>query len=133
MDNLNVGDNTPIKLKVSVQTEAISMTSGFLYNSSEDETPYSNISPFDPTLNPGWKLLDKGNVVKDKIFRVITYFKFYNNISNEETFNLAIEQIKNTYTSEVKGGNPSPYKTEVTVESFYSTKTCFVESELKLI
>lgn len=133
MDNLTVGENSPIKLKVSVQTEALPMSYGFLYQTINDELPYSRIPAFDPTMKTGWKTLDKGNVVSNKIFRVLTFFRFFNSFPNEETFDLAIEQIKNSYLAEISGGSPTPYKMSFTTESFYSSKTCILESELKLI
>ncbi len=133
MDVLNVGNNVPIKLKVSVQTQAIPVSYGFLYNTEADENPYSSIAPFDPIQNPGWKSLDKGNPVGGKVFRVLTFFRFFNTIPNEQAFNLTIEQIEDSYKAEIKGGNQSPYKMNNSVESFFSSKTCIVESEVQFI
>lgn len=133
MDHLNVGSNAPIKLKVSVQTEALAVTSGFLYHSETDEMPYSRMEPFDPSLKTGWKSLDKGNEVGGKVFRVITFFTFFNSFPNEETFNLAVEQIKGSYQAEISGGNPSPFPISFTIEAFFTTQTCMVESGLKLL
>lgn len=133
MDHLNVGNNAPIKLKVSVQTEALAVTSGFLYHSETDDMPYSRMEPFDPSLKTGWKSLDKGKAVGNKVFRVITFFTFFNSFPNEETFNLAVEQIKRSYVAEINGGNPSPFQMSFATEAFFTTQTCIVESELKLV
>ena len=133
MDNLIVGSNVPIKLKVSVQTESIPTTYGFLYNSKNDANPYSNIAPFNSSLDNEWKELDGGNPVNGKIFRVRTFFKFVNSFPNEETFNMAVKQIRDTYYPEISGGNPSPYQMSFTLDSFFDTKTCIAMSELELI
>jgi len=133
MDNLTVGTNVPIKLKVSVQTEAIPTSYGFLYNSKNEVNPYSNITPFNPSLDNDWKLLDGGNQVDGKIFRARTFFKFVNSFPNEETFNMAVKQIKDTYKPELGGGNPSPYQMSFTLDSFFESKTCIALSELELI
>ncbi|MDG5491808.1 hypothetical protein [Psychroserpens sp. SPM9] len=132
MDSYQVGTNTPIKLKVGIETEAITMTYPFLYHSEDDDTPYSMISPFDPAQKPGWKQLDNGNKVNGKFFRVVSFLRFFNSFPDEETFNLAIQQVKDTYEASLKGGDVSPYMMAFELKSFYKDKTCVIESELLL-
>ncbi|MEO9077386.1 MAG: hypothetical protein ABI263_08840 [Gelidibacter sp.] len=132
MDIYKVGTNTPIKLKVTLETEAIPMTYAFLYRHIEDQAPYAYIPPFDPTQKTGWKHLDNGNAVNGKIFRVLSFLRFYNEFSDEETFNLAVQQVKETYQPSINGGENGPYTMAFKLESFYDTKTCILESELEL-
>ena len=132
MDTYHVGTNTPIKLKVGLETEAITMTYAFLYHSEDDDNPYSMIPPFDPALKSGWKQLDNGNVVNGKFFRVMSFLRFFNSFPDEATFNLAIKQVKETYEASLKGGDVSPHILSFELKSFFKDKTCVIESELLL-
>ena len=133
MNTYKVGSNAPIKLKVAIETEAIPMTYAFLYHHVEDQESYVYMPPFDPTQKTGWKQLDSGNIVQGKFFRVLTFLRFFNDFSDEETFKLAIKQIEDTYESSINGGDEGLYKMAFKLESFYDTKTCILESELQLL
>lgn len=131
METLNVGTNVPIKLKVQVQTEAIPSTYTFLYHTENDTVPYHTLKPFNPSMSSRWKTLSGENPVNGKVLRVTTSFSFFNTFPNEETFNLAIKQIKETYTLKISGGNPSPYEVGVEVKAFYEDNFCIIRSALK--
>lgn len=132
MDTYKVDTNKPIKLKVALETEAIPMTYAFLYHHIDDKVPYVYMPPFDPTQKTGWKQLDSGNIVEGKIFRVLSFLRFFNDFSDEETFNLAIRQVEDSYQPSINGGEEGPYNMTFRLESFYDTKTCILESELEL-
>ncbi|MBO6606414.1 hypothetical protein [Psychroserpens sp.] len=133
MSSYQVGTNSPIKLKVSVETEAIPMTYTFIEttNQTGDGTP--DIPPFNPSVQTGWKAINKGKPVKGKTEKVVTFLRFFNDFANEETFNLAIKQIKDTYVAQLNGGTPSPFELTTKVESQFSSKTCLITSEVDLI
>lgn len=133
MNIYKVGQNKPIKLKVSLATEAIPITYAFLYHTIDDKAYYSYIPPFDPTQKTGWKELDNGKDVNGKIFRVISFLRFFNDFPDEKTFNLAIKQVEDTYESIIDGGDDGPYIMTFNLETFYDTKTCILESVLELI
>lgn len=63
----------------------------------------------------------------------MTFLRFFNDFANEETFNLAIKQIKDTYVAQLNGGTPSPFELTTKVESQFSSKTCLITSEVDLI
>jgi len=128
-----VENNKPIKLRVSLVTEAIPMTYTFLESIGETNNGNPDIAPFNPSIKSGWKAINKGGAVKNKNLKVITFLRFFNSFSNEETFNLAIEQIKNTYQVQLMGGEPSIFEMKVVLESQYSSKTCLISSEANLI
>ena len=132
METYKAGANKPIKLKVGIETEAIPMTYAFLYHHIDDREPYALIPPFDPTQKTGWKQLDNGNIVKGKIFRVVSYLRFFNKFPDEETFNLAIRQVKDTYNPSINGGDDGVYDMAFTMESNYKEKNCSIESKIKL-
>lgn len=132
METYKVGTNTPIKLKVAIETEAIPMTYAFLYHTINDQTPYSFLTPFDPTQKTGWKQLDNGNAVNGKIFRAITFLRFFNDFPDEITFNLAIKQVEDTYEPSINGGDDGAYNMSYKLQAFFDTKTCILESELEL-
>jgi hypothetical protein len=132
MDNYSVGINKPIKLKVEVITEAIPMTYSFLETTGQSDGQ-SDINPFNPSLKKGWKSLNKGETVKGKTLKVTTFLRFFNSFPNEVTFNLAIDQIKETYKTQLTGGTPSNYNLNYTLESQYSSKTCLIKCEATLI
>ncbi|WP_040280078.1 hypothetical protein [Psychroserpens damuponensis] len=132
MDSYQVGTNKPIKLKVAIVTEAIPISYAFLYHTIDDQTPYAIIPPFDPTQKTGWKQLDGGNEVQSKVFRVMTFCRFFNPFPNQETFNLAIKQIKDTYKASINGGSEGQLDMNFKVTAFYEGQTCILESELKL-
>nr|WP_321236402.1 hypothetical protein [uncultured Psychroserpens sp.] len=132
MDTYKVGTKTPIKLKVGLQTEAITMTYAFLYNSVDDDTPYSMIHPFDPAQKPGWKTLDKGNTVNGKFFRVVSFLRYFNSFPDEATFNLAIKQVKESYVASLTGGDVSPFVMAFDLKSVFESKTCVIECDVLL-
>ena len=132
MGTYSTGGKKPIKLKVSVQTEAHAMTYTGLIDPNDPDVVVPDIPPFNPVLKPGWKSLNKGGKVAGKIFRVVTFFRFFNSFPDEETFDLAIEQIKNTYEGELKGGNPPNHIMDFDTDSFYSNKTCVITSDTNL-
>lgn len=132
MESYQVGTNKPIKLQVGLESEAITMTYAFLYHSVDDKKAYSKIPPFDPVHKPGWKSLDKGNVVQGKYFRVISFLRFFNSFPNEETFNLAIKQVKESYVASVNGGDSGQYDMKFDLQSFFDSKTCVIESDILL-
>lgn len=133
MDTYTVGTNSPIKLKVAVVTEAIPMTYTFIESSDQSGDGVPDIPPFNPTLKPGWKSINKGEVSKGKTLKVVTFLRFFNSFANEETFNLAIKQIKDSYETQLNGGTPSPFTAKFTLESQFSSKTCLITSETQLI
>jgi len=133
MEEYTVGTNKPIKLKIAIATEAIPISYAFLYHTIDDQVPYATIPPFDPTQKTGWKQLDGGNIVQSKIFRVMTFCRFFNSFPNEETFNLAIKQIEDSYEASVNGGDTGVFKMSISVNGFYANKSCIIESELKFI
>lgn len=67
MSSYQVGTNSPIKLKVSVETEAIPMTYTFIEttNQTGDGTP--DIPPFNPSVQTGWKAINKGKPVRVRL------------------------------------------------------------------
>ncbi|WP_163516420.1 hypothetical protein [Gelidibacter japonicus] len=132
MESYKVGDNAPIKLKVAIETEAIPMTYAFLYHRINDQTPYSYMTPFDPTQKTGWKQLDNGNTVNGKFFRVLTFLRFFIDFPDEKTFNLAIKQVEDTYETSINGGDDGPYTIPFKIEAVYATKTCVLEGAIKL-
>ncbi|WP_047546762.1 hypothetical protein [Psychroserpens sp. Hel_I_66] len=131
METYEVGTNKPIKLKVAIATESIPISYAFLYHSIDDQVPYATIAPFDPTQKTGWKQLDGGNEVQSKIFRVLTFCRFFNPFPNEETFNLAVMQIEDSYVASVNGGEEGAFEMSVKVSAFFENKSCILESELK--
>ncbi|WP_027126646.1 hypothetical protein [Gelidibacter mesophilus] len=132
METYNVGANSPIKLKVGIETEAIPMTYAFLYHTINDQSAYSYLTPFDPTQNTGWKQLDNGNAVNGKIFRVISFLRFFNDFPDETTFDLAIKQVKDTYEPSINGGDYGVFNMSFKLQAFFSTKTYILESALEL-
>ena len=133
METYTVGNNKPIKLKVSVQTEAIPMTYTFLEKINGLDKGNPDIPPFNPSLKTGWKLINKGETVNNSIIQIVTFLRFFNSFPNEETFNLAIQQIKNSYDVKLMGGSPSIHQVSISLESEYSSKTCLISSEVHLI
>ncbi|CAL2095115.1 conserved protein of unknown function [Tenacibaculum sp. 190524A02b] len=131
MDNYVVGSKKPIKLKIEVQSEAIPTTYTYLEDTGQ-ENGKPDIPPFNPSIKTGWKLIDKGGTVNGKTLKVATFLRFFNSFPNEETFNLAIKQIKDTYKVFLTGGDAPNYSVTFTVESLYSSKVCIINSEVTL-
>lgn len=132
MDSYNISNDQPITLKIAVQTEAIPISYVFLYHNVEDEKAYAFLPPFDPSLDTDWKLLDNGQPVQEKIIRITTFLRFFNDFKDQETFNLAIKQIEDTYEVLIDGGVGDLFQVPFEIESYYETKTCILQSELKL-
>lgn len=103
MENYIVGDNAPIKVKTSISTEGTAFTFISLNNTAVANKYVHDIA-YDLTLNSRRKQIAGGAVVKGRIVRIRTIVDFLINFNNEETFNLAVEQAKNSYKATLFGG-----------------------------
>lgn len=128
----SVGLNKPIKLKIEVDTESIPITYTFLGDTGHSNGE-SDIEPFNPSLKTGWKKINNGKPVQGKTLIIATDFRFFNSFPNEETFNLAVLKIKESYKALLIGGLSSKLELSFTSESIYSKKICFITSSVKLI
>ena len=91
MDQYQVGNNAPIKIKVGISTEAVVFTFVAL-NDPNNPGKYIPDITFVVTPNIGWKQINKGNSVKGRTVRIRTIIDFHNEFPDETTFNLAVEQ-----------------------------------------
>ncbi|GAA3608922.1 hypothetical protein Q4Q39_17455 [Flavivirga amylovorans] len=106
MENYTVGNNTPIKVKTSISTEGTAFTFVSLDNPEEPNKYIPDIA-YNLTFNSRRKQIAGGKNLKNRVIRIKTIVDFLINFNNEETFNLAVEQAKNSYKVEMFGGTPS--------------------------
>ena len=128
-----VGTNKPIKLKIFIETDAIPTTYIYLNNEGDPYDGITDCEPYNPIVEPEWKELSGGKIVKGKTVLVITFFRFYNSFQNEEAFQLAVNQIKSAYQIQIKGEDLPKLGLSFIIESEYAKKTCLVSSETSLI
>ena len=122
MSSYQVGNNKPIKLKVSISTPGHAVTAFFLNDPSNDgkflAPPKSN--SFSNTDNPGWRQINEGETVKGRTINVRTILTFPSGMPDENTFNLAVEQAKRSYQLQLSGGTPSPAEFDFELNSIFS-------------
>ena len=122
MSSYQVGANKPIKLKVSISTVGHTATAFFLNDPENDgkflAPPKSN--SFSNTDNPGWRQINEGEAVQGRTIKVRTILTFPSGMPDENTFNLAVEQAKRSYTVQLSGGTPTPADFDFEVNSIFS-------------
>ncbi|MBL4663628.1 MAG: hypothetical protein JKY22_08760 [Flavobacteriaceae bacterium] len=121
MSSYQVGNNSPIRLKVTISTVGHAATAFFLNDPANDgkflAPPKSN--SFSNTDNAGWRQINTGDPVKDRTVKVRTILTFPSGMPDENTFNLAVEQAKRSYTVQLSGGKPTPMSFDFTVNSIF--------------
>lgn len=121
MSTYQVGNNKPIKLKVSISTVGHAVTAFFLNDPANDgkflAPPRSN--SFSNTDNPGWRQINEGESVQGRTIKIRTILSFPSGMPDENTFNLAVEQAKRSYSVQLSGGTPSQDEFDFETESSY--------------
>ncbi|WP_299676493.1 hypothetical protein [uncultured Tenacibaculum sp.] len=131
MDTYTVGDNKPIKLKIEIDTESIPFTYSYIRKTNTDSGFKSDITPFNPSEKKGWKTINKGGAIKNILMSIHTDCRFVNYIANEETFNLAVQRIKNSYKVIFMGGDTSNFEVSFSIDSNYDKRICWLVTKVK--
>jgi hypothetical protein len=132
MSTYQVGNNKPIKLKVSISTVAHAITYAYLNDPDNDGSFKIDIPPFSNTDATSWRQINNGDTVKGRTLKVITFLTFFNEIPDENTFNLIIEQSKASYKPQVSGGTPTPFLLEFDVFPSFQNRTAVFSSLVSL-
>ncbi len=128
MSTYQVGSNKPIKLKVSISTVAHAITYSYLNDPNNPGKFVPDIPPFSNTDATSWRQVNKGEKVQGRTFKVITFLTFFNDIPDENTFNLIIEQSKASYLPQLSGGTPTPVTLDFDVFPSFQNKTAVFSS-----
>lgn len=121
MSSYQVGANKPIKLKVSISTSGHASTSFFLNDPENDgqfQNPPKN-NTFTNTDNTSWRQINEGEAVQGRSIKVRTILTFPSGITDENTFNLAVNQAKRSYKLEMSGGTPDQASFTFEVQSMF--------------
>jgi hypothetical protein len=133
MFTYKTGSNAPIKLKVSLSTVAHAITYASMDDPEDPEKYKLDIPPFSNTDNTSWRQINNGEKVKGRKLKIITFLTFFNEIPDEDTFNLIMNQAKNSYDALLNGGDPSPYKMDFQVFPSFENRTAVFSSKIDLI
>ncbi|MEM7187623.1 MAG: hypothetical protein AAF466_13300 [Bacteroidota bacterium] len=136
MSSYTVGTNKPIKLKVSISTVGHATTAHYL-NDPDNEGQFlvaPSSSPISNTDSTSFRQINNGEAVQGRTIRVRTILTFPSGIDDENTFNRAVQQAKNTYSVQLSGGTPSPESFDFEVKSIFSiVKVAEFTSEITFI
>lgn len=133
MSTYSVGSNKPIKLKVSISTVAHAITYAFLDDPNNPGKFKLDIPPFSNTDVTSWRQINSGGKVAGRTLKVVTFLTFFNDVPDENTFNLMVEQSKSAYLPQLSGGTPTPFTLTFDSAPSYANKTAVFTSLFDLI
>ncbi len=131
MDFHEVGVNKPIKIKVSIGTEA----SAFTYIGINDLSNPGKYIPeyaFGTKPNGGWRKVNKGETVSGRRIRIRTFLDFFDIVNNKPEFELAIKRAQQNYILILNGGNQGLKNLVFDTSSSFETKSAILHSEVQL-
>lgn len=132
MISLQVGANKPIKLKVTSSTVAHAITYTYLNDTANAGKFIPDINAFSNTDSTGWKQINDGDEVQGRTLKVMTFLSFFNEIHDENTFNLIVDQAKAGYIVQISGGTPSPSQIDFITSPSFQNKTVVFSSLVDL-
>ncbi len=130
MNFYKVEKNKPIKIKVTIATEA----AAFTYVGINDPSipgKFTSEFAFKTKPNGGWRKLNKGEVVSDRKIRIRSFLDFFDTVTNETEFDLAVKRAQQSYTLVLSGGNPSIKEVVFEITSSFETKSAILHSEVQ--